>query len=125
MQGTSGMNKSRLIMYHNPNCSKSRETLQILEDNHQSPDIIEYLEHPPTAQELKDVIKMLGVSARDLLRTTEPVYRDADLDDDTLTDDEIIEAICEFPALLQRPIVISGTTAVIGRPPTRVLEIIA
>ena len=119
------MNESRLVIYHNPNCSKSRETLQILEDNHQSPDIIEYLEQPPTPQELKDVIKMLGVSARDLLRTTEPVYRDADLDDDTLTDDEIIEAICEYPALLQRPIVISGARAVIGRPPTRVLEIIA
>jgi len=112
-------------MYHNPSCSKSRETLQILEDNHMSPDIIEYLEQPPTAQELRDVINMLGVSARDLLRTSEPAYREADLDDDTLTDDEIIEAICKFPALLQRPIVISGDTAVIGRPPTRVLEIIA
>jgi arsenate reductase len=119
------MNRSRLIIYHNPNCSKSRETLQILEDNHLSPDIIEYLEKPPTAQELKDVIKMLGVSARDLLRTTEPVYREADLDDTTLTDDEIIDAICEYPALLQRPIVISGTRAVIGRPPARVLEIVA
>jgi arsenate reductase len=119
------MNESRLVMYHNPNCSKSRETLQILEDNQMSPDIIEYLEQPPTAQELKDVIKLLGVSVRDLLRTTEPVYREAGLDDDTLTDDEIIAAICEFPVLLQRPIVISGDTAVIGRPPTRVLEIIA
>ncbi len=119
------MNESRLVIYHNPNCSKSRETLQILQDNHMSPDIIEYLKQPPTAQELKDVIKMLGVSARDLLRTTEQVYKDAALDDDTLTEDEIIEAICEFPALLQRPIVISGDTAVIGRPPTRVLEIIA
>ena len=119
------MNESRLVMYHNPNCSKSRETLQILEHNHMSPEVIEYLEQPPTAQELKDVIKMLGISARDLLRTTEPVYRDAGLDDDTLTEDEIIEAICEYPALLQRPIVISGSRAVIGRPPTRVLEIIA
>jgi arsenate reductase len=119
------MNESRLVMYHNPNCSKSRETLQILEDNHMSPDIIEYLEQPPTQQELKDVIKKLGVSARDLLRTTEPVYRETNLDVDTLSDDEIIEAICEYPALLQRPIVISGARAVIGRPPTRVLELIA
>jgi len=119
------MNESRLVIYHNPNCSKSRETLQILEDNHMRPDIIEYLEKPPTAQELKDVINMLGVSARDLLRTTEPAYGEADLDDTTLTDDEIIDAICEYPALLQRPIVISGTRAVIGRPPARVLEIVA
>ena len=119
------MNEPRLVIYHNPNCSKSRETLQILKDNHMSPDIIEYLEQPPTAQELKDVIKLLGVTVRDLLRTTEPVYEEAGLDDDTLTNDEIIEAICKFPALLQRPIVISGDRAVIGRPPTRVLEIIA
>ena len=119
------MNKSRLIIYHNPNCSKSRETLQLLEDNNQVPEIIEYLEQPPEPQELKEVINMLGVSARDLLRTTESVYREAALDDDTLTDDEIIEAICEYPALLQRPIVISGARAIIGRPPTRVLEIIA
>lgn len=119
------MNKSRLIIYHNPSCSKSRETLQILEDNHLSPDIIEYLEQPPTAEELKGVIEMLGVTARDLMRTNEPVYRQANLDDDTLTDHEIIEAICEHPALLQRPIVISGTRAVIGRPPARVLEIVA
>ncbi|MBT8433722.1 MAG: arsenate reductase (glutaredoxin) [Gammaproteobacteria bacterium] len=119
------MNESRLVMYHNPNCSKSRETLQILEDNHMSPQIIEYLEQPPTVQELKDVIKLLGISVRELVRTTEPVYRDAKLDDDTLTDEEIIAAICKFPALLQRPIVISGDKAVIGRPPARVLEIIA
>jgi arsenate reductase len=68
---------------------------------------------------------MLGVSARDLMRSTEQVYKDADLDDDSLGDDDIIEAICEYPALLQRPIVIFGNKAVIGRPPTRVLEIIA
>ena len=112
-------------MYHNPSCSKSRETLQILEDNNLSPDIIEYLDEPPTHQELKKIIGMLGISARDLLRTTEPVYQDALLDDDALTEDEIIETICEFPALLQRPIEVSGNKAVIGRPPIKVLEIIA
>ena len=119
------MNSKGLVMYHNPRCSKSRETLQILEDKNLGPEIIEYLEDPPTPQELENLIQMLGVSARDLLRTTEPVYKDAQLDDDTLTDDEIIEAICEYPALLQRPIVISGDRAIIGRPPSRVLEIIA
>ena len=119
------MSQDKLVIYHNPNCSKSRETLQILQHKNCQPQIVEYLEEPPSPQRLKDIIGMLGVSARDLLRTTEPVYKDADLDDDRLSDDEIIEAICEYPALLQRPIVIAGGRAVIGRPPEKVLEIIA
>jgi len=119
------MSHDILVIYHNPSCSKSRETLQILLDNHCEPRIVEYLEEPPSENELRDIITMLGISPRDLLRTTEPVYREADLEDDSLSDDEIIKAICEFPALMQRPIVISGTQAVIGRPPDRVLDIIA
>ena len=119
------MSSEKLVIYHNSRCSKSRETLQILEDRQINTEIIDYLEDPPSPEELKRIIKMLGVTARDLLRTTEPVYKDAELDDDSLTDDEIIEAICEYPALLQRPIVVAGNKAVIGRPPSRVLEIIA
>ena len=119
------MKADGLIIYHNPACSKSREALQILQDKNLIPEIINYLENPPTPRQLKELIGILGVSARDLLRTTESVYKDAELDDDTLTDEEIIEAICEYPALLQRPIVISGGRAVIGRPPTRIMEILA
>jgi arsenate reductase len=119
------MSHDKTVIYHNPRCSKSRETLQILEDNNASPEIIEYLEQPPNAQELSRIIGMLGISARDLLRSTEQVYQDAGLDDQSLSDEEIIEAICEHPALLQRPIVVVGNRAVIGRPPTRVLDIIA
>ena len=119
------MNDDKLVIYHNPGCSKSRETLQILETHQCSPQIIEYLETPPNAQELKHIIELLGVAARDLLRSTEQVYHDADLDDDSLSDDEIVEAICEYPALMQRPIVVLGNKAVIGRPPEKVLEIIA
>ena len=119
------MTTDKTLIYHNPRCSKSRETLQILEDNHLQPDIIEYLEDPPTAQELQRIIALLGVSARELLRNTEPQYKEADLDDDSLSENDIIEAICKYPALMQRPIVISGNRAVIGRPPVRVLEIIA
>ena len=119
------MSNGKLVIYHNPRCSKSRETLQILQDHDHSPDIVDYLEEPPSTDELKRIIAMLGVSARELLRTTEPVYRDAELDDDSLTEDEIIEAICEYPALLQRPIVIAGDRAVIGRPPVKVLDISA
>ena len=119
------MTTDKTLIYHNPRCSKSRETLQILEDNHLQPDIIEYLEDPPTAQELKRIIAMLGVSARELVRNTEPVYEEAELDDDSLSEHDIIQAICKYPALMQRPIVISGNRAIIGRPPVRVLEIIA
>lgn len=119
------MNKDKLVIYHNPVCSKSRETLQILRDNNQTPEIIEYLQQPPDQQALMEIINMLGISARDLLRTGEQAYRDAGLEDGSLDDDQIIAAICEYPSLLQRPIVISGNRAVIGRPPVKVLEIIA
>ena len=119
------MSNDRFVIYHNPRCSKSRETLQLLEDNGVDAEVVDYLEDPPTPEELKRIIEMLGVPARDLLRSTEQVYRDADLDDDSLSDDEIIDAICEYPALMQRPIVVAGDRAIIGRPPSRVLEIIA
>ena len=119
------MGTDNLVIYHNPRCSKSRETLQLITDHQIEPEIIDYLEEPPSPEELKRIISLLGLTARDLLRTTEPVYKDADLDDDSLSDDEIIEAICEYPALLQRPIVIGGERAVIGRPPVKVLELIA
>ena len=119
------MSQGKPIMYHNPRCSKSRETLQILEAHDIVPEIIDYLDEPPDPQELKRIMELLGVSARELMRTTEPVYKDADLDDDSLSEDEIIEAICEYPELLQRPIVILGDKAIIGRPPSRVLDLIA
>ena len=81
--------------------------------------------NPPTADELRRIVNLLGIPVRELLRSTEPVYKVAGLDDDSLSDDEIFDSICAYPALLQRPIVISGNRAVIGRPPSRVLEIIA
>lgn len=111
------------IIYHNPGCSKSTETLHILQQNNQEPRIIEYLKNPPDELELKKIIKMLGISARDLIRTSEQAYIAANLEE-SATEEEIIEAICAQPILLQRPIVISGNRAVIGRPPARVLEII-
>ena len=119
------MSNEKTVIYHNPRCSKSRETLQIIQDNQVDAEIVEYLEDPPGPEELKRIVGLLGITPRDLLRTTEQVYQDADLDDDSLSDDDIIEAICEYPALLQRPIVVRGERAVIGRPPARVLEIIA
>jgi arsenate reductase len=118
------MNDNQLIIYHNPNCSKSRETLQILNDKNSQPKIIEYLNEPPTAQELRQIITMLGIAPRELLRTGEQIYIDAKLADNSLDDEQIIQAICQYPVLLQRPIVISGNKAVIGRPPAKVLDII-
>jgi arsenate reductase len=118
------MSGEKLTIYHNPSCSKSRETLQILLDNNRQPEIIEYLDQPPSKQELSSIIKMLGISSRQLLRTTEPEYRDAELDDESISDEQIIEAICENPPLMQRPIVVHGNKAIIGRPPIKVFEII-
>jgi arsenate reductase len=123
--GDPSMSTDKLVIYHNSRCSKSRETLQILVDRQITPQIVDYLEDPPSPEELKRIVTLLGLTARDLLRTTEAVYKDAELDDDSLSDDEIIEAICEYPALMQRPIVVAGDKAVIGRPPSKVLEIIA
>jgi arsenate reductase len=88
------MSQDKLVIYHNPRCSKSREALQLLEENKMSPEIIEYLEEPPTAAELTRILALLGIGARELLRNTEQVYKDAGLDDDSLSDEEIIETIC-------------------------------
>jgi arsenate reductase len=118
------MSDQKLVIYHNPQCSKSRETLQILKDHDSDPHIVEYLQQPPDADELKRIIDLLGVSARDLLRTTEAAYVDAGLDRDSLSENEIIEALCKFPSVLQRPIVVSGNKAVIGRPPSKVLVLL-
>ena len=119
------MSGKEYIIYHNPRCSKSRETLELLQSNHIEPMIIEYLETPPGEQELNKIIEMLGVEAGDLLRTTEQAYKDSGLDQATPTKDEIISAICRHPILLQRPIVVSGDRAIIGRPPENVLKLIA
>ena len=115
------MSDDRLVIYHNPQCSKSRETLQILEDHECNPDIVEYLQQPPDSDELKRIIALLGISARDLLRTTETAYLEAGLDHASISENGIIEALCKYPVLLQRPIVVWGNKAVIGRPPSNVL----
>ncbi|WP_261844742.1 arsenate reductase (glutaredoxin) [Aliamphritea ceti] len=111
-------------IYHNPRCSKSRSTLALLEENGVSPDIRLYLENPPTEMELKSILEQLGISARELLRTGEAEYADNNLADETLSEDQIIELMAEFPKLIERPIVIKDGQARIGRPPESVLEIL-
>jgi arsenate reductase len=119
------MTSQELTIYHNPSCSKSRETLQILEYHKFLPRIIEYLDTPPSALEISEIVKKLGLAPIDLLRTTEKAYIDAKYQADLMTDQEIIEAIVKHPSLLQRPIVICGNKAIIGRPPATVMDIIS
>ena len=119
------MSESTVTIYHNPRCSKSRKTLELLEEQEVSPNIIEYMKEPPDKATLQKITQLLGVPLRDLLRTTEQVYKDAGLDDPDLTDEDILEALAECPSLLQRPIVIvDDNKAAIGRPPESVLEIL-
>ena len=111
-------------IYHNPRCSKSRQTLALLEENGIEPEIILYLEDTPSAAELKAVIRKLGISARDLLRKGEDDYKEKDLKNPDLSEDELIAAMIESPRLIERPIVIKGSKAVLGRPPENVLDLI-
>jgi len=96
----------------------------LLRENNIEPEIIEYLKHPPDVQTLKSLLKKLGLSARQLMRSNEQAYKDAGLDNPDLSEDALIEALHEQPILIERPIVDNGKRAVIGRPPENVLEII-
>jgi arsenate reductase len=114
----------RVTIYHNPRCSTSRRTLQLLRDTGVEPEIVEYLRQPPDAALLKNLLNMLGVSPRDLLRRGEAAYKQLGLADPGKSDDELIAAIVENPILLERPIVVKGAKAALGRPPENVLEIL-
>jgi arsenate reductase len=111
-------------IYHNPRCSKSRETLELLRQNGADPEVIEYLKTPPTLDELRSLLTKLGLKARELLRTKEPEYKQAGLDNPALSEDEVLRAMVSQPKLIERPIVVSGDKAALGRPPDRVLEIL-
>lgn len=109
---------------HNPRCSKSRQTLALLEEKGIEPEIIKYLDTPPTAAELKEILQKLKLSARDLLRKGEDDYKALNLADTSLTEDQLIEAMVSHPKLIERPIVIKDGQAKIGRPPESVLDIL-
>ena len=111
-------------IYHNPRCSKSRQTLALLNENEMDVEIIEYLKTPPSRKELTGIIKMLGIKPRDLLRKGEKEYKEAGLNNMELSDNEIIDAMLEHPKLIERPIVIKDGQARIGRPPELILEIV-
>lgn len=109
---------------HNPRCSKSRQTLALLEEKGIEPEIIKYLDTPPTAAELKAILSKLGISARELLRKGEDDYKNLNLKDPDLSEDALIEAMVSHPKLIERPIVIRDNQAKIGRPPESVLDIL-
>ena len=113
-----------LTIWHNPRCSKSRQTLALLEEAEIDIHIVKYLETPPSQTEISSVLNKLGLTARELLRTKESEYKELGLNNKELSDQEIINAMATHPRLIERPIVISDTKAVIGRPPENVSSLI-
>jgi arsenate reductase len=113
-----------VTIYHNPRCSKSRQTLQLLRDQGVEPTIIEYLQTPPDAATLKDILRKLDLHPRALMRTKEEPYKANGLSDAGLAEDALIEAIIANPVLMERPVVLANGKAALGRPPETVLEIL-
>lgn len=111
-----------VTLYHNPRCSKSRQALALLREKGVSPTVVEYLNAPPTAAELKRILALLGLPPRALLRAKEA--KEAGLDDPALSDEALIERMAATPAVLERPIAVTNGRAVLGRPPERVLDIL-
>jgi arsenate reductase len=113
-----------ISIYHNPRCSKSRQALQLLHDHGYDPRIVEYLKEPPTERQIKRLLKLLAMEPRDLMRKMEAEYRALGLDDPKLSPAALIKAMAQHPVLIERPIVVKGDRAVLGRPPEKVLEIL-
>ena len=113
-----------VTIYHNPRCSKSRQTLKLLQDRHGSLDIIEYLKTPPNAKTLSSILDKLGMEPRELMRRKEPPYKAKKLDNEKLTRKQLIDAMVTDPVLIERPIVLSSNKAALGRPPEAVLDIL-
>lgn len=111
-----------LAIFHNPACSKSREALALLQSQGLAPEVIDYLQAPPSLAQLRELRRRLGLDVRALLRTGEEAYANLGLDDAALAEDDLLAAIVAHPILLQRPIVVSGERALIARPPSLLLE---
>ncbi|MGH8549023.1 MAG: arsenate reductase (glutaredoxin) [Methylococcales bacterium] len=113
-----------VTIYHNPRCSKSRQTLELLRDRGVEPIIIEYLSTPPSADELSEILNRLKLEPRDLMRKQEPEYRQAGLDDPELSREKLIQGMVDNPKVIERPIVVTDDKAALGRPPENVLSIL-
>jgi arsenate reductase len=117
------MSEEIRILY-NPNCSKCRLTMDILEDKGANTSVVEYLSSPPDSAELNEILGLLHMEPRDLMRKHEAPYKDNNLDDPALSHEQLVQAMIDNPILIERPIVISGNKAIIGRPPKRVLDLL-
>lgn len=115
---------SEYTIYHNPRCSKSRQTLAILQENGIEPEIIYYLETPPNIENLKSLAGKLGLQPRDLLRKGEDEYKRLGLKNPDLSETDILDAMARHPKLIERPIVVKGNNAILGRPPENVIDLI-
>tara|TARA_A100001037_G_C15030503_1_gene580670 strand:- start:17 stop:364 length:348 start_codon:yes stop_codon:yes gene_type:complete len=113
-----------ITIYHNPKCSKSRQTLKLLEEQATGIDVIEYLKNPPTVKKIKEILSLLKISPRDLMRKKEAEYKDLGLYNSDLSDEGLIESMVKHPILIERPIVLANGKAALGRPPENVLNII-
>lgn len=118
------MPSQKVTIFHNPRCSKSRGALEILRNEDVEPEVIEYLQTPPSAKELGRIVELLGCDPRDLIRKGEKEYKDLHLDDPKLTAKQLLETMAKHPILIERPIVVKGDRAVVGRPPERVRELL-
>lgn len=114
----------RVVIYHNPRCSKSRATLQLLRERGIEPAIVDYQQTPPDTAELERILSLLGMEPRDLMRRKEDEFKAAGLDDPQLTRAELVRALHAHPKLIERPIVLANGKAALGRPPELVLEIL-
>lgn|SRR5690606_16081318 len=112
-----------MILYHNTRCSTSRKTLQLLEEKNVNPEIVEYMKEPMTPGDLEEILDKLDIDAIDLVRKKEAIWKE-EFADKELTEDEVILAMIEYPQLMERPILVNGDKARVGRPPEDVLEII-
>lgn len=113
----------KTTILHNPRCSKSRETLQLLKDKGEDIEVIKYLDDVPTREELENILSLLNINPIELVRTKEAIWKD-NYKDKVLSDSQVIDAMLKNPRLIERPIVIKGNKASIGRPPTKILDIL-
>jgi len=113
-----------LTIYHNPRCSKSRQTLQLLHERGLQPTVVEYLKTPPDTSTLSGLLKLLDMTPRDLMRKGEKVYKELGLADAALSEDQLVQAMADNPILIERPIVVKDGRAALGRPPESVLAIV-
>ena len=115
---------TEVVIYHNPKCSKSRQTMALVEERGIKPTVVKYLETPPTATKLKALLSLLGMAPRELMRKNEAPYKELELAKVDLSEDQLVRAMVANPVLIERPIVEANGKAAVGRPPERVLEIL-